>query len=69
MLYHYNLLKLLIQVRKFFSVHEINKILSEYAFGWINYLINAGKSESYIPEIERKLNSFITEKELNKNED
>lgn len=41
-----------------FSTHEIKKIITEYALGWINYLNNGNYSEDYIMKIENALNNF-----------
>ena len=43
----------------FFSVHEIRKIMSEYALGWMKFLTNAKATENEISKIEDKLNTFI----------
>lgn len=57
-----------VENKVFFSVHEINKILSEYTIGWIRYLKNAGNGDDVIEKIETRLNSFINQKGLNNNE-
>lgn len=48
----------------FFSVHEIRKIMSEYALGWMKFLTNAKATENEISKIEDKLNTFINNKGL-----
>lgn len=46
----------------FYSPHELIKILSDYALGWMRYLQNAKTSEIEIEKIENALNNFYSEK-------
>ncbi|MDH7604082.1 MAG: hypothetical protein QHH13_04205 [Melioribacter sp.] len=52
----------------FYSPHELRKILSDYALGWINFLHNGKYSESDIKSIETTLNIFYQQKGINTNE-
>ncbi|MEG8945783.1 hypothetical protein [Rosettibacter firmus] len=45
-----------------FSNHEIRKIITEYAIGWINYLKNGNYEESEILKIENSLENFCNKK-------
>lgn len=46
----------------FYSPHELNKILYDYALGWVKYLQNAKMPESEIQKIEYSLNNFYLQK-------
>ena len=52
----------------FYSPHELRKILSDYALGWINFLHNGKFPESDIRNIETTLNIFYQQKGINTNE-
>lgn len=52
----------------FYSPHELRKILSDYALGWINFLHNGKFPESDIKSIDTTLNNFYIQKGIIKNE-
>lgn len=53
----------------FYSTHEVKKILTDYTMGWMIYLTNVKKDErDTISKIEDRLNNFLREKGLTKNE-
>lgn len=53
----------------FYSTHEVKKIVTEYTMGWMRYLTNVIKDDKEtISTVEDRLNNFLRENGLIKNE-
>lgn len=48
----------------FFSVSEVNKVLSEFTLGWIRYLKNSEFNESIVQKFYLNFNNFLIKKGL-----